>query len=77
MIKERNMASNDTKEKKPGRLKIWWRETIGELKKVAWPTRRDAIRLTIMVLIVMAAMGTFLGILDWLFSRVIQAIIAA
>ena len=69
------MASNDRKEKKPGKLGIWWRETIGELKKVAWPTRKEAWRLTGMVLIVMAAMGLFLGILDWLFSKLIQVII--
>jgi preprotein translocase subunit SecE len=69
------VASNDKKEKKHGKLAIWWRETIGELKKVAWPTRQQAWRLTGMVLIVMAAMGVFLGILDWLFSKLIQVII--
>jgi len=69
------MASIDKKAKKPGKLAIWWRETIGELKKVAWPTRKEAMRLTGMVLIVMAITGLFLGVLDWLFSRLIQLII--
>lgn len=69
------MASNVKKVKKPGKLAVWWRETVGELKKVAWPTRKDAVRLTVMVLIVMAATGVFLGVLDWLGSRLIQLII--
>lgn len=69
------MAPNDRKEKKPGKLANWWRETIGELKKVAWPTRREAWRLTGMVLIVMAATGAFLGVLDWAFSKLVQVLI--
>lgn len=71
------MASNVKKVKKPGKLAIWWRETVGELKKVAWPTRKEAVRLTGMVLIVMVVTGLFLGVLDWLGSMLIQFIITA
>ena len=35
------------KVKQPGRIARWWRETIGELRKVSWPTPHDAWRLTV------------------------------
>ena len=44
----------------------YFRQTWAELKKVHWPTRREATNLTVMVLVVTAAMSAFLGIIDWL-----------
>lgn len=65
----------DRKEKKPNALKRWWRETIGEMRKVSWPTPQEALRLTRIVLIVMAAISAILGILDFIFSRLITLIL--
>ena len=45
------------------------RETLGELRKVSWPTRQEATNLTIVGLIVIIAMSTFLGVLDFLYTR--------
>ncbi len=53
----------------PGSIKRFYGETVGELKKVNWPTRQEATNLTTIVLIVIAAMSLFLGMLDILFSR--------
>lgn len=58
------------------RVKKWWRETIGELRKVTWPTPQEAWRLTKIVLAVMAAMAAVLGLLDLLFSFLIGLILA-
>jgi len=49
----------------------YFRETNAELRKVTWPTRPEAIKLTIIVLIVVALMSTLLGTLDYVFSRLI------
>jgi len=43
----------------------FYRETVGELRKVSWPTRDDAIRLTGIVLIVLVVMAIILGAVDW------------
>ena len=51
------------------RLSRYFRETIGELKKVNWPTRQEAINLTTIVLIVIAVMSVFLGVLDIIFAE--------
>ncbi len=53
----------------------WWRETIGELRKVSWPTPAEARRLTGIVLVVMFSMSALLGLLDFVFSRVITALV--
>ncbi len=45
------------------------RETVGELRKVTWPTRQEATSLTIVVLIVIALMSAFLGFLDFIYAR--------
>ena len=53
----------------PNAIQRYFRETVGELKKVNWPTRKEATNLTIVVLIVTIAMSLFLGLLDFLFTR--------
>ena len=63
------MASKLLTRRKPCRIKRFWRETTGELKKVSWPTRQEAIQLTKIVIIVMVLVGIVLGGLDLLFSR--------
>jgi preprotein translocase SecE subunit len=49
--------------KKKGRFKIFG-EVIAELKKVVWLSRREAVYLTILVLIVCVIAGLALGGLD-------------
>ncbi len=68
---------NEKKEGKPNRIKRWWRETIGELRKVTWPTPKEAWRLTKLVLIVMVAMSVLLGIFDYIFSTLITLMYSA
>lgn len=61
----------EKKAKKPNAIQRYWYETIGELKKVSWPTPQEAINLTKIVLIVMLAMAAFLGMLDYGFSWIV------
>ncbi len=58
-------------------LQQFVKETIGELRKVSWPTRSEAWNLTIVVLIVLIAMTIFLGTLDLAYSRLFQLILGA
>lgn len=48
------------------------RETRAELRKVTWPTRKEAINLTYIVLGVTFAFAVVLGVLDWVFSQIFQ-----
>lgn len=53
----------------------YFRETIGELRKVNWPTRQEATQLTMIVLVVVFLMSTFLGLMDFLFTRLFAFIV--
>lgn len=67
MAKEEKTKSVERKQ--PNRIQRYFRETVGELRKVNWPTRQEATNLTVVVLIVTFGMSMLLGLLDFLFSR--------
>ena len=48
---------------------------MGELRKVSWPTRQQAQRLTVIVLVTMLVMALFLGGLDFIFSELITLLV--
>ena len=58
------------------RIQRFWRETIGELRKVTWPTPPEAWKMTRLVLIVMVVMALILGVLDFAFSRLITLMVS-
>lgn len=45
-------------------------EVKEELKKVAWPSREQTVRYTILVVIVAVAVGLFLGGLDYILTAI-------
>ena len=49
-------------------------DTIAELKKVVWLTRREIAYLTAMVLIVAIIVGIILGIFDYGFTKLVDDI---
>jgi preprotein translocase subunit SecE len=71
VAKVEKKSEKKTASKQPNAIKQYFRETIGELRKVNWPTRKEAITLTGVVLVVIIGMSTFLGILDFIFSRLL------
>ena len=52
-----------------------FQDVIAELKKAAWPTRQDTIRLTLIVLGVCLITGAILGGLDFGFSWLIKQVL--
>jgi len=61
--------------RQPNVIQRYFRETVGELKKVSWPTRKEATNLTIIVLIVTVSTSLFLGMMDFLFTRLFALIL--
>jgi preprotein translocase subunit SecE len=74
---EKRSAEKKVVHKQPNRVQRYLRETVGELRKVSWPTRTEAQNLTIVVLIVIIVMSSFLGVLDFLFSQFVARILGA
>ena len=70
------MADKLEKVKQPNAVQKWYRETVGELRKVTWPTTPEALKLTRVVLVVIGHHELPLWGLDLLFSLLITAILA-
>ena len=50
----------------------WFRDVWSELKKVTWPTWQQTRDLTVVVVVVSAALGLFLGGLDYTFNWLLE-----
>jgi preprotein translocase subunit SecE len=50
-------------------IQKFFQETGSELRKVSWPTRQEAIRLTQIVLVVIFIMAAILGGLDYVYAK--------
>ncbi len=71
------MTSKRVARRQQNFVQRFFRETIGELRKVSWPTRTEAINLTKIVLAVIVALSAVLGLLDVVFSRIFAFILGS
>jgi preprotein translocase subunit SecE len=62
--------------KEPNALVKFYRETVGELRKVVWPTWPEARNLTAIVLGVILVGAIFLGSADFLFAELFKLLVA-
>ncbi len=69
------MAERIERKPRTNRIQQFTRETIGELRKVTWPTTAEALNLTRIVIIVLAVMAAILGSLDYVFSLIITKVL--
>ena len=51
------------------------RETYTELKQVVWPSRKEVIRLTGIVLFLSVLVGLYIAGLDWIFAKLMEIIL--
>ena len=50
-------------------------QTREELQKVIWPSRKETIRLTTVVILVSLFVGLFIGGLDFVFTKLLSLLI--
>ena len=53
----------------------YFKETRAEIRKVSWPTRQEALNLTLIVVAFTIFMAALLGIIDYIFAWVFGLII--
>ena len=58
------------------RIRRFINEAWSELKKVNWPTREQTRNLTVLVLVISAAIGIYITVFDVLFAQVVQHLTA-
>lgn len=51
------------------------KDTKGELKHVSWPTRKQVVYFTILVVILSLLTAIFLGVFDTIFSKLLGMIV--
>lgn len=67
-------ASRPSRGRGGNRLSRFVREVIAELVKVIWPTRKELVTYTIVVVVFVAFMISIVAGLDALFARVVLAV---
>ncbi len=60
--------------RKPSRFRFF-ADAFQELRKAHWPSRREALRLSLMVAIVCLVVGALLGALDLVFSGLMRLLL--
>ena len=60
----------------------WWessvqflREVKTELKKVAWPNKRQTVQSTGVVLVLVGIVSIFLGLVDWVLAYLVKQVV--
>ena len=56
----------------PNKIITFFKEVRLEMKKVNWPTRKETIKYTLIVIGVSIAVAVFLGGLDFVFTAVLN-----
>jgi preprotein translocase subunit SecE len=70
-------ARRERKERGPGRIRrigTFYRQVIAELRKVIWPTRRELVTYTTVVLVFVFFMLGVVAGFDFLFSQGVLAV---
>jgi preprotein translocase subunit SecE len=69
--------------KKPAGTVVVWvdsartyiREVVVELKKVIWPSRKETVGSTAVVLVIVGLVAVYLGIVDLILSRLVKLLV--
>ena len=64
-----------TKKEKKGRVKNAWKGFRSELKKIVWPSWKQVLKGTGVVLVIVTVCAIALGGLDWTFNKAMEALI--
>ena len=82
-VAKKNASSKAAKAKsaaaEPGKiqqLREFFDQSLVEMKKVTWPTRKEAIATSAAVIVLVIFMSLFLGVVDLGLSKAIEAILS-
>ncbi len=57
------------------KLTTYIKESIVEMKKVTWPTKKETYQYTVLIICISLGVALFLGLLDYGFSEGIKALL--
>jgi preprotein translocase subunit SecE len=79
--KKTEPAKKPAKKSEESRMAWWYRfqeylrEVVYELRRVVWPSKKETIGSTSVVLVIVLLCGVFLGVVDVILSRLIRVFI--
>jgi preprotein translocase SecE subunit len=56
-------------------LMEYFRGVRAEFDHITWPTQQQAIAFTVIVIIISLIIGAYLGLLDQIFARILEAFV--
>ena len=77
---EKAVQAKKSKNDKPGffaRVGKWFRDMKSELKKVQWPSRKQTINNTLIVIACVIVVGIFIALFDFIAGEAIGLLIGA
>ncbi|MDJ0804959.1 MAG: preprotein translocase subunit SecE [Desulfobacterales bacterium] len=81
-VSRRPSAAVKSKTESGGKVQNWWglsmqflREVKVELKKVAWPSRKQTLGSTVVVLVLVFIISAFLGVVDLGLSHLVRLVL--
>jgi len=69
---DRGRSGGKAAERRPGRVKrviTFYKQVVAELRKVIWPTRRELLTYTSVVLVFVLFMVAVISVFDFFFSQ--------
>lgn len=57
-----------------GRLSLFYRQVVAELRKVIWPTRHELLTYTAVVIVFVLIVMAYVGVLDVAFGQLVLAV---
>jgi len=58
------------------KITTYFKESVAEMKKVTWPTKKETYNYTLLVIGISLGVAIFLGLLDYIFTQGFQLLIA-
>lgn len=52
----------------------FFNDLVEELKRVTWPTKKETIRLTVVVILISLIIGLYVGIIDILLAKGLETV---
>ncbi len=73
--KAETKSDKPKKEKKKGRIKNAWKGFVSETKKVVWPSWKQVLKNTGIVLVIVTVFALAIFALDWAFNSGFEALV--
>ncbi len=73
-VPDRDRPAGGSTGERPGlgaRMALFYRQVISELRKVIWPTRRELITYTTVVIVFVTVVAAIVAVLDLVFAKAV------